>query len=131
MKCKIAIYGSTKVSLLKELNCKATILGRFFFLKLYVNNKGCQISTDFVMIVTLQLCKKNEWRILLIIIRHKLEVVMQTKLTLRMDKKVIEKAKRISHKRGKSISQIASDFFQKEDEKEKAIGEKYTPIVKN
>ncbi|MHB1686564.1 MAG: DUF6364 family protein [Ignavibacteriaceae bacterium] len=55
---------------------------------------------------------------------------MYTKLTLRMDKKIIDKAKRISHKKGKSISQIVSEYLLKEEISE--INEDYeeTPLVK-
>lgn len=55
---------------------------------------------------------------------------MYTKLTLRMDKKIIDKAKRISHKKGKSISQMVSEYFLKEEISK--INEDYeeTPIVK-
>ncbi|MCZ7603443.1 MAG: DUF6364 family protein [Melioribacteraceae bacterium] len=55
---------------------------------------------------------------------------MQTKLTLRIDEKVIEKAKRISRKRGKSISKMVSDFIQNEDRKENESVEVYPPITK-
>lgn len=36
---------------------------------------------------------------------------MQTKLTLRMEDKLIEMAKKIAAKRGKSLSKIVSDYF--------------------
>jgi hypothetical protein len=36
---------------------------------------------------------------------------MQTKLTLRIDDELIKKAKRVAHKRGKSLSRIVSDYF--------------------
>ncbi|HET54699.1 MAG TPA: hypothetical protein ENN33_05715 [Ignavibacteria bacterium] len=55
---------------------------------------------------------------------------MQTKLTLRIDKKIIEKAKRISRKRGESISKMVSDFIQNEDSKENESVEVYPPITK-
>ncbi len=37
--------------------------------------------------------------------------VMQTKLTLRMDKRLIDKAKTEARRRGKSVSQMAAEFF--------------------
>ena len=37
---------------------------------------------------------------------------MKTKLTLRLDKNVIEKAKKYSLKRGESVSQIVEKFFK-------------------
>ncbi|MCE5230989.1 DUF6364 family protein [bacterium] len=37
---------------------------------------------------------------------------MQTKLTLRMDKALIDDAKRISAKSGKSLSKLVADYFQ-------------------
>jgi hypothetical protein len=36
---------------------------------------------------------------------------MQTKLTLRIEKRLIESAKRYSKKRGKSLSQLFSDYL--------------------
>ena len=39
---------------------------------------------------------------------------MYAKLTLRMDKKIIDKVSRISHKKGKSITQMLFEYFQKE-----------------
>jgi len=36
---------------------------------------------------------------------------MQSKLTLRLDKAVIENAKAYAHEHGKSLSQIVSDYF--------------------
>lgn len=36
---------------------------------------------------------------------------MQSKLTLRLEKAVIESAKAYAHKHGKSLSQIVSDYF--------------------
>jgi len=46
---------------------------------------------------------------------------MATKLTLRMDEKLIERAKRYAKRSGKSVSQLVADFFAllgttKEDE---------------
>ncbi len=36
---------------------------------------------------------------------------MQTKLTLRLDHELIEKAKKLAQKRGKSLSKIVSNYF--------------------
>lgn len=73
---------------------------------------------------------KITWRILIAKCTSDLEKSMQTKLTLRIDEKVIEKAKRISRKRGKSISKMVSDFIQNEDRKENESVEVYPPITK-
>ena len=40
---------------------------------------------------------------------------MQTKLTLRLDDRLIWKAKRFSKKTGKSVSKIVADYFEKLD----------------
>ncbi len=40
---------------------------------------------------------------------------MQTKLTLRLDDRVISRAKREARKRGKSVSQMVSEFFDSLD----------------
>ena len=37
---------------------------------------------------------------------------MQTKLTLRIEEELIEKAKRVAHKRGKSLSRIVAEYFR-------------------
>ncbi len=36
---------------------------------------------------------------------------MNTKLTLRLDEQLIDRAKRTAEKRGKSVSQMVSEFF--------------------
>ncbi len=36
---------------------------------------------------------------------------METKLTLRMDEKLIHRAKKYARKSGKSVSQLVADFF--------------------
>lgn len=50
---------------------------------------------------------------------------MQTKLTLRLEDELIEKAKQHAKQQGKSLSQIVADYFtaftQKTDENEQAI----------
>ena len=54
-----------------------------------------------------------------------------------MDKKIIDKAKRISHKKGKLITQMLFEYFQKEgifktneDYEETPIVKKLTSIIK-
>ena len=37
---------------------------------------------------------------------------MQTKLTLRLDDRLIRQAKRIASQRGKSVSQMVADYFR-------------------
>ncbi len=56
---------------------------------------------------------------------------MQTKLTLRLDDKLIKRAKRSAKKRGKSVSQLLADYFfvLEEDVKNKDI--ELTPIVQS
>ena len=57
---------------------------------------------------------------------------MQTKLTLRLEDNLINKAKYISNKKGKSLSKLVSDYFQllisKEDDKNDI---QLTPTVKS
>jgi hypothetical protein len=43
---------------------------------------------------------------------------MQTKLTLRIEKELVQKAKRHSRKAGKSVSKLVSDYFRIIDAKE-------------
>ncbi len=56
---------------------------------------------------------------------------MQTKLTLRLDDKLIKRAKKLAKKRGKSVSQLVADYFfvLEEDVKNKDI--ELTPIVQS
>lgn len=37
---------------------------------------------------------------------------MQTKLTLRLERELIEQAKKIARRRGKSLSKMVSDYFR-------------------
>jgi hypothetical protein len=56
---------------------------------------------------------------------------MQTKLTLRLDDKLINQAKSYAEKSGKSVSQIVAGFFSlldTEPEKEKS---EFTPLVRS
>jgi len=52
---------------------------------------------------------------------------MKTKLTLRMEKDVIEKIKEVSKKKGISVSKLIEDFFKTLTTEEE---EKLTPTVK-
>lgn len=44
--------------------------------------------------------------------------VMQSKLTLRMEEAVIRKAKRLARKKGKSVSQLVSEYFSGQENDE-------------
>jgi hypothetical protein len=54
---------------------------------------------------------------------------MQTKLTLRLDDRLIRKAKRFSRKTGKSVSKIVADYFEKLDAPSPDEMEGITPKV--
>lgn len=47
---------------------------------------------------------------------------MQTKLTLRLEDRLIRKAKQYSKKTGKSVSKLVADYFSSIDEGSKAKG---------
>lgn len=65
-------------------------------------------------------------------IRHYMEDMMKTKLTLRLDEALIKKAKAQAQKRGKSVSQLVADYFAVLDAvKEKPKEEKYGPITES
>ena len=55
---------------------------------------------------------------------------METKLTLRIDEKLIHRAKIIARKSGKSVSQLVADFFVLLDSKEAKKSFDMTPNVK-
>ena len=55
---------------------------------------------------------------------------MQTKLTLRLDDKLILRAKKSAKKRGKSVSQLVADYFQGL-ENLRNIENELTPIVQS
>jgi len=55
---------------------------------------------------------------------------MQTKLTLRLDKELIDQAKAFSQQTGKSLSKIVSDYLTALVQKEQE-GEELTPLVKS
>ncbi len=56
---------------------------------------------------------------------------MNTKLTLRMDKFLIESAKEYSARTGKSLSRIVADFFRVIIEEKLEEEYQITPIVKS
>lgn len=56
---------------------------------------------------------------------------MQTKLTLRLDEKLIECAKSFARKKGKSVSQIVSDYFATMEEQPAEREIELTPTVRS
>jgi len=57
---------------------------------------------------------------------------MQTKLTLRMDKELVEQAKLFSQQTGKSLSKIVSDYFASLVKKEQQDDDdELTPLVRS
>lgn len=56
---------------------------------------------------------------------------MQTKLTLRLDKSLIQRAKSFSNKSGKSVSQIVADYFALLDDGSSKEAFDLTPIVRS
>jgi hypothetical protein len=54
---------------------------------------------------------------------------MRTKLTLRLDEDLIQRAKSFAKKRSKSVSQIVADYFASLDEKPNLRSTDLTPIV--
>lgn len=55
---------------------------------------------------------------------------MNTKLTLRLDDSLIDKAKRYSHRSGKSVSQLVADYFSLIEADEPIPGTELTPRVR-
>lgn len=55
---------------------------------------------------------------------------MNTKLTLRLDDRLIEKAKRFSRRSGKSVSQLVADYFALIEGDEPIAGTELTPRVR-
>ena len=55
---------------------------------------------------------------------------MHTKLTLRLDERLIRNAKRHSRRTGKSVSQLVADFFTLIDADEEMPGSDLTPRVR-
>ena len=56
---------------------------------------------------------------------------MQTKLTLRLDDELINRAKSYAKKRGKSVSQIVAGYFSLLDDKPEKKTSEFTPIVRS
>lgn len=56
---------------------------------------------------------------------------MNTKLTLRMDHQLIEKAKRHADRSGKSVSQLVADFFSAIDADKDMPGTEISPRVRS
>ena len=56
---------------------------------------------------------------------------MQTKLTLRVDEQLIERAKSFAKKRGKSVSQIVADYFVALEAAPTDQDTELTPIVRS
>ena len=54
---------------------------------------------------------------------------MQTKLTLRLEKDLVDQAKEYAAKRGKSVSKMVADYFLLLKEKSHGQPEELTPIV--
>jgi hypothetical protein len=62
------------------------------------------------------------------------DMAMQTKLTLRMEEELIERAKSYSQRVGKSVSQLVSDYIKMLPEPRQRNGRKprtLTPIVRS
>ena len=58
------------------------------------------------------------------------EVFMQAKLTLSIEKSVIDKAKDFARRNHTSLSQMIEDYFAKITEKEKKDDDELSPIIK-
>jgi len=56
---------------------------------------------------------------------------MPTKLTLRLDEELIQRAKSFAKKRGKSVSQIVAHYFASLDKKPREHSMDLTPIVRS
>ena len=56
---------------------------------------------------------------------------MNTKLTLRLDERLIRNAKRYSTKSGKSVSKLVADYFALIDTEEDIPGTEITPRVRS
>jgi hypothetical protein len=54
---------------------------------------------------------------------------MQTKLTLRLDDRLIQKAKKYARKSGRSLSRLVSDYFSLLDSPEEKAGSGSAPTV--
>ncbi len=56
---------------------------------------------------------------------------MQTKLTLRLEEELIQRAKAFAKKRGTSVSQIVAHYFASLDRKPEELSGDLTPIVRS
>lgn len=56
---------------------------------------------------------------------------MQTKLTLRLDDALVQRAKRYSSRSGRSISRLVSDYFALIDSGRDATADELTPRVRS
>ncbi len=56
---------------------------------------------------------------------------MKTKLTLRLDNELINRAKSYAKKSGKSVSQIVADYFSLLDAKPELDTSEFTPLVRS
>lgn len=56
---------------------------------------------------------------------------MKTKLTLRLDDELINRAKRYSDRSGKSVSQLVADYFALIETDERIPGTELTPRVRS
>jgi hypothetical protein len=56
---------------------------------------------------------------------------MRTKLTLRLDEDLIQRAKSFAKKRSKSVSQMVADYFASLDKKPNRRSADLTPIVRS
>ena len=56
---------------------------------------------------------------------------MQTKLTLRLDRELIERAKRYARRTGKSVSEVVADFFTQLEARKAAETEPHSPAVES
>lgn len=55
----------------------------------------------------------------------------QTKLTLRMDRELVRRAKSYAEKAGKSVSSIVADYFERLDSRDKRRRSRLTPAVRS
>ena len=56
---------------------------------------------------------------------------MNTKLTLRLDQRLIRRAKAYARRTGRSVSQIVADYFRLLESEEKAEDMELTPTVRS
>ena len=56
---------------------------------------------------------------------------MKTKLTLRLEQELINKAKAFAKARGKTVSQMVADYFVLLDKPDSEENQQFTPIVRS